>query len=269
MQFANFGKHTIKNIKVSQKHITVMFFKGEKIQISPEAYLSHYLYKGKTLSEDEIKQLLAITASSALLSYALNLVSKKPYSEAEMVEKLEKKGSDKQGSARIIAKLKASNLVNDQLFAQNIVAFDGERNYGKNKIIKHLKDKGIPEEMINTLVFPLEGEQQKAERLVPKLAEKYAYLAFENQKRHVYQALIARGFSYEIARQVLNSIKSDSKESETAKLLSDYQTLAKRFARKYNGYELKQRIMRALINKGHQYQDIKEVMEDIKNENDC
>lgn len=269
MLSANSGKHIVKNIKVSQKHITVMFFKGEKIQISPEAYLTHYLYKGKALSEDEIKQLLAITSSSTLLSYALNLVSRKSYSEAEIVGKLQKKGSDKQSTAIIVAKLKASNLINDKLFAQNLVAFDGERNYGKNKIIRHLKDKGIPEEMINALAFPLEGEQQKAEQMVLKMANKYASLAYENQKRHVYQALVAWGFSYDIAHQALNSIKKVSQESETAKLLNDYQTLVKRFSRKYNGYELKQRIFRALANKGYQYQDIKEVMEDLKNENDC
>ncbi|NLB48699.1 MAG: hypothetical protein GX813_02505 [Erysipelotrichia bacterium] len=270
MPSATSGKDiVIRNIRVAKKHIILTFFNREKIQISKEAYLADYLYKGKTISETEIKKLLAITASSTLLSYALALLSKKPYTEAEIVEKLKKKGSDEQSTALIIAKIKSSNLINDKLFTQNLVAYDSGRNYGKNKIIRRLKNRGIKEEILNTLVFPLEDEQKKAEQLLPKLVNRYVSLAFKNQKRRVYQALIAHGFSHEIARQVSNCLKSDSKETERAKLLKDYQILEKRYARKYNGYELRQRIFRFLVNKGYEYQDIKKVMEDITNENDC
>lgn len=269
MPSAKSGKHTIKNIKVNQKHITITFFKSEKIQISPEAYLSSYLYKGKTLSEDDINKLQAITSSSALLSYVLNLVSRRPYSEKEIIDKLKRKEAGDETISQIISKLKANNLINDELFAQNLVYFDRNRNLGKNKIIRHLKEKGINEGIINNLDFPEEEELEQARLLVPKLAIKYVSLAFENQKRHLCQALVARGYSLDIARQAINFLESEPKENELAKLKEDYDKITKRFARKYKGYELKQKIYRALVNKGYQYQDIKQVMEDIQYENDC
>lgn len=269
MPSAKSGKHTIKNIKVSQKHITVMFFKGEKMQISPEAYLSIYLYEGKTLSEEEIKKLKTVSESSTMLNYVFGLVSRRLYTEKEIVDKLKKKEADEKTISQIMTKLKANNLINDQLFVHNLVNFDRSRNYGKNKIIRHLKNKGIKEEMINNIAFPDEEELEKAKLLLPKLAKKYTSLAFENQKRHVYQALVANGYSLDIARQAINLLEGSTKEVETEKLKEDFNKITQRFARKYKGYDLKQRIFHALVNKGYQYQDIKQIMEDIKYENDC
>ena len=66
----------IKSIKVYKDHVTLSFFKGEKLQISKEAFVSSYLYEGKNLSKKEIDKLLEITAMTTLLNYALSIVSK-------------------------------------------------------------------------------------------------------------------------------------------------------------------------------------------------
>ena len=71
------GKYLIKSIKVYKDHVTLSFAKREKVQISKEAYLSSYLYEGKSISKKEIDKLLVITALSTLLKYALNLISKR------------------------------------------------------------------------------------------------------------------------------------------------------------------------------------------------
>ena len=50
MPSANTGKYLIKSIKTYKDHVTLTFVKREKIQISKEAYLSTYLYQGKSIS---------------------------------------------------------------------------------------------------------------------------------------------------------------------------------------------------------------------------
>ena len=169
-------------------------------------------------------------------------MSRRPYSEKEIIDKLKEKRKDETIS-QIISKLKRITI-NDELLAQNLVCFDRNRNLGKNKIIRQLKEKGINEGIINNLDFPEEEELEQARLLVPKLAIKYVSLAFENQKRHLYQALVARGYSLDIARQAINFLESEPKENELAKLKEDYDKITKRFARKYKGYELKQNISR-------------------------
>ena len=87
----NTGKYVIKSIKAYKDHITLSFLKREKLQISKEAYLSSYLYEGKTLTQKDVDKLVEISASSKLLNYALTLVNKKRYSERKLYEKLKEK----------------------------------------------------------------------------------------------------------------------------------------------------------------------------------
>ena len=86
------GKYIVKSVKVYKDHVTVFFTKRENIKISKEAYLSSYLYEGKSISKKEIDKLIEITAFSTLLNYALSLISKRHYSQRKMFEKLKAKG---------------------------------------------------------------------------------------------------------------------------------------------------------------------------------
>ena len=88
MPSVNAGKYVIKSIKVYKDHVTLSFLKRDKLQISKDAYLSSYLYEGKSISNKEIEKLVEITALSALNKYALSLVNKRRYSERKMYEKL-------------------------------------------------------------------------------------------------------------------------------------------------------------------------------------
>ena len=60
MPSANTGKK-IKSIKVYKDHVTLTFVKHDSLKISKEAYLSSYLYVGKSLSNKEIDKLNELT----------------------------------------------------------------------------------------------------------------------------------------------------------------------------------------------------------------
>ena len=68
MPSVNSGKYLVKSVKVYKDHVTIFFAKRENIKISQEAYLSSYLYEGKTVSKKEIDRLIEITAFSKLLN---------------------------------------------------------------------------------------------------------------------------------------------------------------------------------------------------------
>ena len=268
MPSVNAGKYVIKSIKVYKDHVTLSFLKREKLQISKEAYLSSYLYEGKKLSQKEIDKLVEITASSKLLSYALSLVNKKRYSERKMYEKLKAKEEDKKAVWAVINKLKDNGLLDDKAYMNDLIAWDDERKFGKNKIIKHLKEQGVPDEIIQKAHFSSSSELKKAKALLPKLDKKYSHYAYEIKKKHIYSALLTQGYDIDIARQVIGDTKRDAPKKEKEKLQGDYLKIKRRYKNKYEGYELRKRIYAALANKGYKNSEIKMVLEDYDNEND-
>ena len=267
MPSVNTGKKVIKSIKVYKDHVTLTFIKRETLKISKEAYLSAYLYEGKSISSKEISKLKELTNLSTLLNYAMSLISKRHYSEKKMYEKLIKKEPDKHAALSVISKLKENDLLDDKAYMEDLVAWDDERGFGKNKTIKHLKDQGIPDSLIAKAHFSLSNELKKAKGLVPKLERKYSRYAFNNKKKHVYQALLAQGFDYEVAKEATELVKGDSPRLEKEKLINDYKKVLKRLENKYEGYQLKQKIFNALILKGYKGKDIKLVLENYSYEN--
>ena len=268
MPSVNTGKKTIKSIKVYKDHVTLTFVRSDKIQISKEAFISTYLYEGKAISQKEIDKLLEITAQSTLLHYALSLLNKRRYSERKLIDKLKAKEDNWSAIKGVINKLKDNGLLDDKAYMLDLIAWDDQRKFGKNKIIKHLKEQGIVDELINKAHFSSSNELKKAKALLPKLEKKYEKYAYELKKKHVYAALISQGYEIDVARQVVGDTKKDQPKKEKQKLLNDYQKIKRRYENKYEGYELKKRIYAALANKGYRGNEIRMVLEDYDNEND-
>ena len=207
---------------------------------------------------------------SALLNYALTIINKKRLSEKEMLNKLMAKENNFPAAKNIIKKLKENGLIDDKALMEDLIAWDNERNFGVNKIIKHLKDKGIPESLLDKATFPSSIEKKKAKALLPKLEKKYERYSFANKKRHVYQALISHGFNNDIAKETADLMKNNDEKTERKLLLKEYDKVRSRYEKKYHGYQLKQKIYNYLLNKGYKYQDIAKVLEleDFNNEDD-
>lgn len=268
MPSVNTGKVKIKTIKVYKDHVTLSFLKREKLQISKEAYLSSYLYEGKALSQKEIDKLLEITAVSKLLNYGISLLNKRRYSERKMYDKLKAKEDNKSSIMSVINTLKDKGLLNDKEYMQDLIVWDDERKLGKNKIIKHLKDQGIPSSLVEKAHFNNLNELKKAKSLLPKLDKKYTRYAYEQKKKHIYSALVSQGYDMDVAREVMGHTKKDQPKKEKEKLKNDYLKIKRRYENKYEGYELRKRIYAALANKGYRNNEIKTVLEDIDYEND-
>ena len=261
MPSANSGSKKIKAIKIFKDHVTLSFAKGEPLKISKEAFVSSYLYAGKSLTNKEIAKLEEITAMTVLLNHALSIVSKKHLSEKEMLEKLLKKENNYQVAKNVIAKLKENDLLDDKAFMYDLVEWDNERCFGQNKIIKHLRDKGIPEPIIKKASFSASLEKKKAKLLLPKLEKKYDRFSYISKKQHVYNALVSQGYTIDVAKEVIEEVKKGNDKKEIELLKKDYEKAKNRYARKYEGYQLKQKVYSYLVSKGYKYQDIKKVLD--------
>ena len=103
---------------------------------------------------------------------ALRLLSKKSYSENELKEKLSQ--YDKNVIDEIIKRLKKDGLIDDKKLAEKIVEKFFERKKGLYYIIRELKRKKIPEEIINQIKenFDFQREYKIAKELVERRKDK-------------------------------------------------------------------------------------------------
>ena len=250
----------ITKIKILKNKVTV-FLGKEKLELDKETSPNFYLYEGKELSKKELNQIKEFNNTAALLKYALRIRSKAIYSEYQIREKLYKKGGSKKEVDSVVKQMKSYDLIDDNAFISDYIDYFNSLNYGKNKILLKLSQKGIFEERLAKLNFPISEEKKKANALFPKLNKKYEKYNYSQKKDHIYKAYLDNGFDSDIASLMVSKVTPSSTKEENEKLKKDYEKAKLRLSRKYNGKELKQKITMSLIQKGYKINDIMKISE--------
>ena len=260
---------TIVKLKVNKKNVVITFSDKSKLSLVPEVMASFYLYEGKTLDNKAIKELVSFNASASLLKYAISLLKKKHYSEWKMREKLyTKEDANKPAVDQVIKVLKSNDLINDKMLILDTIEYGNERNIGKNKIIAELANKGIFQENLSSISFSYSNEKKKALNSLPKLEKKYSKYSYEQKKQHIYRSLLSLGFDNDIALEALNHLSKPNDKDELDKLKKDFDKTYLRYKNKYEGYELKNKVMTFLRSKGYKTKDILSRWEKYYGEND-
>ena len=250
----NTGKQITK-IKKYKNHVT-LYFKEEKLEVSYDVFTSFYLYEGKTVSDKEYKQLTGKVDIEKYLSYALRLLSNKMYSEWKMREKLYAKEAEKAQVDEVINYLKKNGFIDDQLYIEEYLEYASRNKIGKNKIKTNLLNKGIFQEDIDKIRFKESDEIKKANSLVPKLIKKYERYNATSQKDHIVQALIREGYDLSTALEVTRSLSLLDNKKEQELLKKDYDLVYQKYRKKYEGRELKEKVIASLLRKGYKRKDI-------------
>ena len=258
----------IAKIKVNKKNVVITFVDHSKLTCESEVLANYYLYEGKTLEYKTIKDIEQFNASIALMKYAMSLIKKGHLSEWKMREKLYAKEGKKSDVDRVIKTLKINDLINDKMLMLDTIEYGNERNLGKNKIMQDLADKGIFQEKINSASFPYSLEKRKALNNLPKLEKRYERYPYEQKKQHVYRALLSLGFDHDVALEALNHLKSANQKEENNKLKNDFPKVYRKYQNKYEGYELKNKVITSLKGKGYKMKDILSEWEKRYGEND-
>ena len=260
---------TIVKLKVNKKNVIISFSDKSKLSLVPEVMASFYLYEGKTLDNKAIKELVSFNASASLLKYAISLLKKKHYSEWKMREKLyAKEDANKPAVDQVIKVLKSNDLINDKMLILDTIEYGNERNIGKNKIIAELANKGIFQENLSSISFSYTNEKKKALNNLPKLEKKYSKYSYEQKKQHIYRSLLSLGFDNDIALEALNHLSKPNDKDELDKLKKDFDKTYLRYKNKYEGYELKNKVVTFLRSKGYKIKDILSRWEKYYGEND-
>ena len=230
----------------------------QKYYVTEDTIVRFMLSRDKIITQQEFDKIQAFAQFSYAKNLALYHLSFKARTEKEVREYLNKHNIDLQIASQVISNLKEDNWINDRQYAYTIAnanQLSGDK--GPYSLLQKLSQKGVVkttvEEVLNEFDF-----SQVAQRIAEKLFKKYdGKLPARALQEKIIQNLANKGFSYADAKWAFEQLDSQVDEDTTQELI--FKELDKqytKYARKYEGYELKQRLTQVLARKGYDFSDI-------------
>lgn len=235
--------------------------------VEEELIISHHLHKGKELSEKELEQLLDAEVLQKAYSSALNYISYRMRSIAEVEAYLQKEEVESIIAQKVIVRLIREKYLDDQAYAH---AFVADRilltSKGPTVIQRELIQKGVDEQIAIVAVseYSKEAQFEKAEKWAQKEWKKRSKHPARKRKEQIYVKLMQKGFTKDIIPDVIATLDvEDSTETDEEILLKQIDKIKRRYEKKYEGYDLKMRIKAALFQRGFSVDTIDEYMDKL------
>jgi regulatory protein len=189
-------------------------FLDDKFAFSLEAgvALKEGLRVGQELSEGDIEALNRSEQTQRCLNAAFRYLAYRPRSQAELEERLARRGFDGDSIEGAIARLKEQGLVDDLAFAEfwkeNRQSFSPRSQW---LVRRELKQKGVADEVIARVVADLD-EAEGAYQAARAKARSLSIADYEGFRRRLGEYLKRRGFGYGVIKNTLKRVWEEMKE---------------------------------------------------------
>ena len=242
-----------------KKRLYLMELDGQQTSyITEDTIVRFMLSKDKVVSKEELIEIQGFAQFSYGKNLALYHLSFKARTEKEVREYLKKYDLDEKITSQVIASLKDDNWINDRQYACSIInanQLSGDK--GPYVLAQKLSQKGITKSTIEEVLKDFDFSEV-AQRVAEKLLKKYnGKLPARALQDKIIQNLTNKGFSYPDTKSAFDDLDSQVDQETTQELI--FKELDKqytKYARKYEGYELKQRLTQVLARKGYDFSDI-------------
>ena len=162
----------------------------------------HPLQPGMPIDLPAFQAWLSTRQYPKALDHALGLLAARARSTQEVREKLEHRKYMEQTIQQVLRKLEKERLLDDEAFAQSWAAARSRRQFGRNRILMELRQKGISNDAAHRACANLDKDETEkaAVELACKLLKKRQSEADPRKTlQKVMAAMARRGFSYESA----------------------------------------------------------------------
>ena len=226
--------------------------------ITEDTIVRFMLSRDKVISKEELAEIQDFAQFSYGKNLALYHLSFKARTEKEVRDYLKKYDIDDTITSQVITNLKEDNWINDHQYAYSIINanhLSGDK--GPYLLVQKLTQKGVAKSTIEDVLKEFDFTEV-AQRVAEKLLKKYiGKLPARALQEKIIQNLTNKGFSYADAKIAFDDLDSQVDQETTQDLI--FKELDKqyaKYARKYEGYELKQRLTQVLARKGYDFSDI-------------
>ena len=231
---------------------------SEKLYITEDTIVRFMLSKGMEITEQELSEIQDYAQFSYGKNLALYHLSFKQRTAKEVKDYLTQHDIQPETISQVLDNLKKDNWINDKRYAHSFIQSNfltGDK--GAFVLKQKLSQKGISstiiEEELNQFDFT-ELTDKVAEKLLKKYQGKLPRKALQDK---ILQALINKGFSHNQAKIACQYLEFEEDEERQQELLyKEIDKQYRKYSKKYEGYDLKQRLTQALARKGFDYSDI-------------
>jgi regulatory protein len=169
---------------------------------------------GQLLSATDIARLKEKDLAEVAYERALNLLSYRPRSTAEVRRRLTEKQFDEQTTAEVIARLTRAGLLDDEVFARYwIENRDTFKPRGSRALRYELRQKGVADSVLDAVLTDYD-ESDAAYRAGLTRAQRLArqFTDIDTLRSKLLAFLSRRGFSYGLARDTVDKILTELHE---------------------------------------------------------
>ncbi|MBR5473421.1 MAG: regulatory protein RecX [Clostridia bacterium] len=201
----------IVEIKRDKKHtVKVMFDNSKYFNFDLDYWNSICLREQDEIDEQQLKHHLNESDYIRAKARGIWFLDRADYSEKTLYEKIIAGGVSHTAAARAVARIKELGLIDDRRFATRLAEQMSNANVSKREAYAKLLHKGIPKEVIKSVLEQTDFEESTQIKAV--IDKKYrAKMDTKENIQKVYAALIRKGFSYSA---VSYAIKKYTKEIE-------------------------------------------------------
>ena len=231
---------------------------SEKLYITEDTIVRFMLSKGMEITEQELSEIQDYAQFSYGKNLALYHLSFKQRTAKEVKDYLTKHVIQPETISQVLDNLKKDNWINDRKYANSFIQSNlltGDK--GAFVLKQKLSQKGISstiiEEELGRFDFT-ELTDKVAQKLLRKYQGKLPSKALQDK---ILQSLINKGFSYSQAKTAYQHLEiEEDQENQQELLYKELDKQYRKYSKKYDGYDLKQRLTQALARKGYDFSDI-------------
>jgi regulatory protein len=173
------------------------------------------LHVGQELSASDLATLLASEQLARATSAALNFLAWRPRSEGEVRQRLRRSDTPEEVIDQVVGKLRDWRYIDDEDFARRWVENRAaHRPRGTRVLAQELRAKGIDSQLAANVLDEAEiDEATDALELARKRAGQLSDLEPDVRERRLTGFLGRRGYSFDIIRSVLETLRHESGDS--------------------------------------------------------
>ena len=195
--------------QTSPGRVTVTLCGGEEIKTTLNVVTDLRLYAGRELDGEELKELRAASRSALARNRAMELLSRRPMSEKELIDKLIRKGEDEETAADCARWLRENGFLNDESYAAAVARHYAAKGYGPGRVRAELSRRGVGRELWDDTLQAMPENTDKLDRFI---AARLTDPEDRDQVRKVSAALYRRGYSWEEIRSALRRFNAETEE---------------------------------------------------------
>lgn len=232
----------------------IMLDNGLSFKLYDDVIVKYNLLVNKEFDDKFFEDVRNYNDSLDAYYLSIKYLNTKMRSEKELKKYLAKKNISQEHIESTIKRLNSEGYLNHETYIKSYIndAYNFTNN-GPLKIKSSLKDLGFKEEEITPYLNL--NYSDKIKKIIDKKIKVNTKLSNNNLKLHLTNYLINLGYPKESFISYLETIHFD----DSKQLQKDYETLIKKYSKKYTDEKLKYFIKNKLYQKGYSIEKIEEV----------